>query len=121
MNGALRVRLRTQNGDLGPVDAAGTETVGELKSRLLSTWSRLTADAKVESESPASIACIKLILNGKFLDNDEVLADLQRTLTDPAEHSIVTMHAIVRPQAALKTPAKSKDKDAGKGCSCVIC
>ena len=31
-------------------------------------------------------------------------ADLQRTLTDPAEHSIVTMHAIVRPQAALKTP-----------------
>ena len=32
------------------------------------------ADAKVESESPASIACIKLILNGKFLDNDEVLA-----------------------------------------------
>jgi hypothetical protein len=43
MNGALRVRLRTQNGDLGPVDAAGTETVGELKSRLLSTWSRLTA------------------------------------------------------------------------------
>jgi hypothetical protein len=32
------------------------------------------ADAKVESESPASVACIKLILNGKFLDNDEVLA-----------------------------------------------
>lgn len=43
MNGALRVRLRTQNGDLGPVDAAGTETVGELKSRLLGNWSRLTA------------------------------------------------------------------------------
>lgn len=87
------------------------------------------------------MACIKLILNGKFLDNDEVLAgemhlvlsaavarlssvtttyfaaasfasdqhvcvctDLQRTLTDPAEHSVVTMHCIVRPQATLKAP-----------------
>lgn len=124
MNSALRVRLRTQNGDLGPVDAAGTDTVGELKSKLLTDWSRLTAgklgafllqpvgsrpciifaacvcacttqvpgqhtspctpastrhchslaDAKVESEAPTSVACIKLILNGKFLDNDEVLA-----------------------------------------------
>lgn len=92
------------------------------------------------------------------------LADLQKTLTDPAEHSIVTMHAVIRPQAALKAPgerapvacckctalqwrcqlqqfvcrtsvtqaqwvtcdalfpaAKSKDKEAAKGCSCVIC
>lgn len=121
MTGALRVRLRTQNGDLGPVDAAGTDSVGELKSKLLSDWGRLTADAKAEAEAPTSLACIKLILNGKFLDNDEVLADLQRTLTDPAEHSVITMHCIVRPQATLKAPAKSKDKDAAKGCSCVIC
>ena len=112
-------------------------------SRLVRGLCHSYADAKIESESPASIACIKLILNGKFLDNDEVLAgeavlrccsgmatlaflvlvstantlgklsskpaaDLQRTLTDPAEHSIITMHAIVRPQAALKTPGVLK-------------
>jgi hypothetical protein len=120
MGSIVRVRLRTQVGDLGPVEVATTDSVGNLKERLLSSWPQLTA-GKSELEAPSSVACIKLILNGKFLDNDEVLSDLQKTLTDPAEHSVVTMHAVIRPQAALKAPAKSKDKEAAKGCSCVIC
>lgn len=66
MSGALRVRLRTQNGDLGPVDAAGSDTVGELKSKLLSDWSRLTAGKSdipapfIEQRASFDVHCLRL-------------------------------------------------------------
>jgi len=70
----VRIRLRTQNGDLGPLQQTASETVGDVKRRLVADWSKLIADASITSaEAPTAITDVKLILNGKFLDNDESL------------------------------------------------
>lgn len=39
----VRIRLRTQNGDLGPLQQTASETVGDVKRRLVADWSKLIA------------------------------------------------------------------------------
>lgn len=118
----MRIRLRTQNGDLGPLQQTASETVGDVKRRLVADWSKLIADASITSaEAPTAITDVKLILNGKFLDNDESLGDVYKTLTDPGVDTVLTMHAVIRPQSSVNGgKSKGKGKDS-KSCGCVIC
>lgn len=129
----VQIKLRMQDGDVGPLQQTNSDTVGDLKSRLVSDWAKLHAGARLHpiarvyaasshlngfavekhvlpyiipfvfvhqvvhprstifdqqviglqrlpccsagrtgplQDAPPSIAEVKLILNGKFLDND---------------------------------------------------
>lgn len=117
----VQVTLRMQSGDIGPLQQTGSDTIGDLKGHLVSDWAKLHADVSGPlPDPPASIAEVKLILNGKFLENDISLGEVYKTLTDPGIDSVITLLAVVRPQSTLKPQANSKGKDS-QGCGCVIC
>lgn len=50
----VRVRLRTQNGDLGPLQQTASETIGDLKRRLVLEWSKLTTGEWTGSQTAES-------------------------------------------------------------------
>lgn len=117
----VQVILRMQSGDVGPLQQSSSDTVGDLKNRLVLDWAKLHTEASPPSpDPPASIAEVKLILNGKFLENDMSVGEVYKTLTDPGIDTVLTLLAVVRPQNMQKAQAMSKGKDS-QGCGCVIC
>lgn len=109
---SIHVRCRHALGDIssGFSDTASVQTV---KERLLAEWPK---DGSLGPESPTSVADIRLILGGKFLENSESLDVLRQSLGDLADTQVITMHVVLR-----QPQAKGKKQEDSKGCSCVIC
>lgn len=117
----VQIKLRMQDGDVGPLEQPNSDTVGDLKSRLVSDWAKLHAGRTGPlPEPPPSIAEVKLILNGKFLDNDMSLGEVYNSLQEPGDESVITLLAVVRQQPTQKAQAMSKGKNSQR-CGCVIC
>ncbi|KAK9815908.1 hypothetical protein WJX72_011760 [[Myrmecia] bisecta] len=113
---AILIRFRHTQGDVGPFSFPASATVHGLKERLLAEW---PAEGPLSSERPNAAADLKLILGGKFLDVNTVLADLRAAMGDPQADTVVTIHIVVRPQTAAKATVKSEE--ASKQACCSIC
>lgn len=112
------VRFRHTAGDVGPFTFPTGTAVAELKEKLLAEW---PSEGSLGAERPASLAEIKLICAGKFLENSTVLSSLHHVLGEPGSDFIVTMHVVLRPppppKAAGGTPKQQPEQS--KGCCCI--
>ncbi|KAK9917878.1 hypothetical protein WJX75_009168 [Coccomyxa subellipsoidea] len=92
-------------------------SVEAVKERLLPEWPK---EGPLQADQPSSIADLKLILGGKFLDNGEILNDLRPAMGEIKVDTVVTMHVIVRAAGAGKSQGPSKEKERQQGCYCLI-
>lgn len=110
-----------QSEDIGPLEQANSDTIGDVKGRLVSEWAKLHADTTANTAAPpASITEVKLIVNGKFLENGTTLEEVYQTLADPGPDEAITMLTVLRPSGVLRSQAKFKGKGS-QGCGCIIC
>ena len=61
---------------------------------------------------------VRLILSGKFLDDAIVLQDLRASMGNPSRDDMVTVHLVIRPEAAKPLPKPRKVPKAGSGGGC---
>ncbi|KAK9837959.1 hypothetical protein WJX74_008538 [Apatococcus lobatus] len=101
-------------GDIGPLKFPNTASVQDARERLFSDWPK-----DFPADAPTAPSDIKLICNGKFLSGVETLNELRALMGDPRADQIMTLHLVIRPQAAVKSSAKGSDKPPSKRC-CVI-
>lgn len=115
--GTYAVRFRHTSGiDIGPFPFSSSSSILELKERLLQEWPK---DGSVP-EYPATLAEIRLISGGKFLDNSTTLHSLAKVIGQPQPDLVVTMHIIVRPPPPPKAAVVHAKEQAQK-CMCTIC
>mmetsp|Transcript_13324 Transcript_13324/g.37669 ORF Transcript_13324/g.37669 Transcript_13324/m.37669 type:complete len:121 (-) Transcript_13324:391-753(-) len=115
-SGQIQIRFRHISGDVGPFPFPGTATILNLKERVCQEWQ--TAGKAPEGETAKTPASVKLIFNGKFLDDTGVLNDLKAMMGD---QQIVTFHLVVRPEGSTKQNGKSAERETSpKACGCVV-
>ncbi|KAI3437568.1 hypothetical protein D9Q98_000021 [Chlorella vulgaris] len=114
----VAVRFRHTCGvDSGPYPFPLAASISSLKEKLLAEW---PAEGPLAGERPASVAEIKLICSGKFLENNVVLGSLKHVLGEPGSDVVVTMHVVLRPPLPAKAPAAPKAKEPeSKSCCCI--
>ena len=67
---------------------------------------------------PRSSVDVRLILSGKFLDDAIVLQDLRASMGNPSRDDVVTVHLVIRPEAAKPLPKPRKVPKGGSGGGC---
>uniref|UniRef100_A0A061RHR7 Ubiquitin-fusion protein n=1 Tax=Tetraselmis sp. GSL018 TaxID=582737 RepID=A0A061RHR7_9CHLO len=113
----VSIRFRHTTGDIGPFSFSPSATILSLKERVCQEWPNCSAQVP-DTEVPKSPASLKLIFNGKFLEDNKVLSEFETIL---AEQSVTTFHLVIRPAGASKPGAKSAETEAmGKRCGCAI-
>ncbi|KAK9868978.1 hypothetical protein WJX84_001375 [Apatococcus fuscideae] len=108
------IRFRHTQGDIGPLKFPSTSSVQDVRERLFADWPK-----DFPADAPTAPADIKLICNGKFLNGGETLNELRASMGDPRADQVMTLHLVIRPQAAVKGSAKGSEKAPAKRC-CII-
>lgn len=114
----IQIRFRHTSGDLGPYTFQDSATIQDVKEKLISEWPKDGAFAK---EAPVTVADVKLILSGKYVENPKTLKDYKKEMGELKPDTIVTFHVVVRlTNAPKQTGTAPGDKEAPKGCGCVV-
>lgn len=80
----------------------------------------LSANLYGDPTPPRSSVDVRLILSGKFLDDAVVLQDLRASMGNPSRDDVVTVHLVIRPEAAKPPPKPRKVPKAGSGGGCCV-
>ncbi|KAK9839510.1 hypothetical protein WJX81_006276 [Elliptochloris bilobata] len=86
---SVDLRCRLTQGDIGPFPVARTLSVQGVKEQLLRRWPQ---EGPLRAEQPGSVADLKLIMGGKFLDNGDMLEDV--LASHFGEGNVVTLHVV---------------------------
>jgi len=113
---SIQIRFRHTSGDVGPFGFPPSSTILNLKERVCKEWEE--AGTQIDGETIKSPSAVKLIFNGKFLEDNKSLAELKSSMGDQA---MTTFHLVVRPGGSAKPAAKVVDQDSTpKNCGCVM-
>lgn len=111
------IKFRLVDGsDIGPLKFASTSTVETLKNKILERW------PEGKANGPKDTKVLKLIINGKILENDKKISDSSIMLPGVAGTDFITMHVLVQNPTVDKSKDKKKDDTPKKSnkCSCSI-
>mmetsp|Transcript_25017 Transcript_25017/g.40153 ORF Transcript_25017/g.40153 Transcript_25017/m.40153 type:complete len:116 (+) Transcript_25017:276-623(+) len=106
------LRFRMPEGvDIGPIKFSVSTTVQAVKEMVIAEWPK-----DFPRPAPADTAEVRLILNGKVLENGKTLMEC-RTPTG----MLVTCHLLIRPKPEPSKPgAESKTDGTPSGCGCSV-
>ena len=107
--------VRTETNLAGPIDVPLSWTIFAVKERALAAWPE--PSPVFSKPAPPGPHALKLILNGRVLDNGKTLRDAK-----VASDAVVTCHLMV--QVKLPPPSRGMAHADGKalapGCGCVV-
>ena len=107
--------VRTETNLAGPIDVPLSWTIFAVKERALAAWPE--PSPVFSKPAPPGPHALKLILNGRVLDNGKTLRDAK-----VASDAVVTCHLMV--QVKLPPPSRGMARADGKalapGCGCVV-
>ncbi|RAL47011.1 hypothetical protein DM860_017052 [Cuscuta australis] len=111
------IKFRLVDGsDIGPHQYDSTSTVETLKNKILESW------PKDKENGPKDIKGLKLIINGKILENNKKVSEFLIMPPGVAEKGVITMHAVVQNPVVDKSKDRKKDGNTPikSSCSCSI-
>lgn len=125
-NQDLELKFRICDGtDICHSTYSSSTTIATVKKKLLAEWPRaeVSDGASVLSDKtvfPKTVDDMKLIHAGRFLENDNTLAESKITIGDlPGE--VITIHVVVQPSLGKeKTGKKQREKSKQNSCACSI-
>ncbi|CAH9113339.1 unnamed protein product [Cuscuta epithymum] len=111
---SIKFRL-TDGTDIGPINYKSSNTVESLKTKIIELW------PKEKQNGPKSIKDVKLIGNGKILENSKTVSESTPIVPEVAAAGI-TMHLLVTPKADKNKDKQNEDDTPIKSgrCSCSI-
>uniref|UniRef100_A0A7S1X7T6 Ubiquitin-like domain-containing protein n=1 Tax=Tetraselmis chuii TaxID=63592 RepID=A0A7S1X7T6_9CHLO len=114
-DGHVEIRFRHISGDVGPFRFPSSATILNLKERVCQEWQQ--SGTQIDGDTVKTPAHLKLIFNGKFLDDGKELKEFMGMMGD---QPITTFHLVVRPAGSSKSAAKVLESDnSPKHCGCV--
>mmetsp|Transcript_47765 Transcript_47765/g.121875 ORF Transcript_47765/g.121875 Transcript_47765/m.121875 type:complete len:121 (-) Transcript_47765:352-714(-) len=115
-DGQVEIRFRHISGDVGPFHFPTSATILNLKERVCQEWQQ--NGTQIDGDTVKTPSHLKLIFNGKFLEDGKELKDLLGMMGD---QPITTFHLVVRPAGSTKLAAKASETDnTPKNCGCTV-
>ncbi|KAL1210103.1 Membrane-anchored ubiquitin-fold protein 4 [Cardamine amara subsp. amara] len=109
----VELKFRLFDGsDIGPFQYPPTATVSVLKERIVSEW------PNDKTVVPNSASEIKLINNGRVLENAKTVEQCKTPFDDDVD-SVITMHVVVQPSGSKEKPERrTRQQEAPTNCGC---
>ncbi|CAH9101547.1 unnamed protein product [Cuscuta europaea] len=111
---SIKFRL-TDGTDIGPINYMPSSTVLSVKEKIIAHW------PKEKQNGPKTIKDVRLIGNGKILENNKTVSESTPPVPEVAASGI-TMHLLVTPKADKNKDKQNEDDTPIKSgrCSCSI-